>query len=164
MKKMYKCRRCEREFTTVQGKEKHERYCADNEIGLDNGYEYIIGKDGRVVYVHRQVMEKKLGRLLEKDEVVHHIDENKRNNDPCNLDLTNRSSHGKHHYKGIPKNTNPVKGSKHGLTKLTEENVKDIKEKLKLGIHENVLSKRYNVSFDTIWDIKKDRTWKHVLI
>ena len=34
---------------------------------------------------HRYIAEKKLGRLLNKEEVVHHIDENKFNNDPNNL-------------------------------------------------------------------------------
>jgi hypothetical protein len=34
---------------------------------------------------HRYVAEKKLGRLLKPEEVVHHIDENKFNNDPNNL-------------------------------------------------------------------------------
>lgn len=37
------------------------------------------------VYEHVLVAEKKLGRLLKDGEVVHHIDENKSNNDPENL-------------------------------------------------------------------------------
>lgn len=43
---------------------------------------------------HRLVMEKKLGRRLEKHEVVHHIDENTSNNDPDNLELF--ASNGDH--------------------------------------------------------------------
>jgi hypothetical protein len=39
-------------------------------------------------------MEKKLGRLLERHEVVHHIDGVKDNNDPSNLGLFH--SNGKH--------------------------------------------------------------------
>lgn len=36
---------------------------------------------------HRLVMEKKLGRRLTRQEVVHHKDRNKKNNDPENLEL-----------------------------------------------------------------------------
>lgn len=35
--------------------------------------------------VHRDVAAKKLGRKLRKEEVVHHKDRNKLNNDPANL-------------------------------------------------------------------------------
>lgn len=42
---------------------------------------------------HRLVMEVKLGRYLEPEEHVHHIDGNKQNNNPDNLQLTNRAEH-----------------------------------------------------------------------
>jgi len=45
--------------------------------------------------VHRWVMEKKLGRKLEPDEVVHHRDGNKLNNSPDNLHVF--SSQEEHH-------------------------------------------------------------------
>jgi hypothetical protein len=47
---------------------------------------------------HRLVMEKELGRYLEKDEVVHHKDHNKKNNDISNLELLTKSTHGKLHF------------------------------------------------------------------
>lgn len=43
---------------------------------------------------HRLVMEEKLGRLLEKHEVVHHIDNSTDNNHPDNLELF--ESNGRH--------------------------------------------------------------------
>ena len=48
-------------------------------------------------YKHRYIMEKLLGRTLGKDECVHHIDENPRNNDINNLMLLSRSDHMKLH-------------------------------------------------------------------
>jgi hypothetical protein len=51
------------------------------------------------VYVHIVRMEQKLGRLLRKGELVHHRDGDRLNNDPDNLELTNRKKHGKTHAK-----------------------------------------------------------------
>ena len=48
-------------------------------------------KDGKSERKHRIVAEKMLGRKLKKDEVVHHIDGNKRNNDESNLMIVTRS-------------------------------------------------------------------------
>jgi hypothetical protein len=49
---------------------------------------------------HRIVMERMIGRKLKKNEVVHHIDENKKNNDPKNLLLfKNQSEHASYHIK-----------------------------------------------------------------
>lgn len=51
------------------------------------------------VFEHIIVMEKHIGRFLEEDEVVHHIDENRLNNDISNLYLCTKSNHGKLHQK-----------------------------------------------------------------
>lgn len=52
-------------------------------IGLEPDYVHV-GKKG---LEHRMVMEKHIGRKLESKEVVHHWDENKKNNDVKNLCL-----------------------------------------------------------------------------
>lgn len=49
------------------------------------------------VLAHRWVMERHIGRLLNDDEVVHHIDENRFNNDLSNLQLMTRREHTKLH-------------------------------------------------------------------
>lgn len=54
-----------------------EVYCPEHKISNNRGY----------VFEHLLVMEKFLGRYIKKEEVVHHIDENKSNNDINNLML-----------------------------------------------------------------------------
>ena len=51
--------------------------------------------------LHRVLLENKLGRLLGKGELAHHIDEERNNNSPENLGLRTRSSHVREH-KTIP--------------------------------------------------------------
>lgn len=60
---------------------------------IDRGYEYII-IDNTKIYYHRHVMEKYLGRKLDKKEHVHHIDGNRANNDIKNLQLLSIDEHG----------------------------------------------------------------------
>lgn len=52
-------------------------------------YDYVLH--------HRVVIENHLGRLLYDDEVVHHIDKDKKNNSIDNLELTTQSEHTRLH-------------------------------------------------------------------
>jgi hypothetical protein len=65
-----------------------------------DGYVYNLLPDGKENYImeHRIIMEHMIGRKLLKGEVVHHIDENKSNNNPLNLILFfNNIAHRKYH-------------------------------------------------------------------
>lgn len=53
----------------------------------------VIYVDGKKILEHRHVMQSHLGRPLRRDEIVHHVDENKLNNDISNLQLLDRASH-----------------------------------------------------------------------
>jgi len=65
-----------------------------------NGYITVREKSRITKLEHRLVMEKYIGRKLTKEEVVHHIDENRKNNHISNLMLfKNNSEHIKHHAK-----------------------------------------------------------------
>jgi hypothetical protein len=44
-------------------------------------------------HAHRVIAEQMLGRALLKGEIVHHIDGNKHNNDPANLQVMTQSEH-----------------------------------------------------------------------
>lgn len=61
------------------------------------GYIVLEPKHGIALLLHRAMMELKLGRKLDTDELVHHKDGNKMNNHPDNLELTDRSEHAKTH-------------------------------------------------------------------
>ena len=69
-----------------KGKGRLERYY------MYDGY-ICVSRFNERKFVHRKVMESVLGRPLESWEIVHHIDGDKLNNDPKNLQLTTRSEH-----------------------------------------------------------------------
>lgn len=77
-------------------------------VKTGNGHMYIYApshpfsnQKGQVME-HRLVMEKKLGRYLTPEEVVHHMDGDKLNNDESNLELfANRGEHLKAHFDAI---------------------------------------------------------------
>ncbi len=66
-------------------------------------YQYCIVRDhpnrtnNDYVLLHRVVMENYLGRILNSNEVVHHKDENKLNNNISNLKLMTNSDHSLAH-------------------------------------------------------------------
>lgn len=88
---------------------KHRPEFANNRAGADNsnwkggepdhnlGYRLVTAPDhpnaygGRYMLEHRLVAEEKLGRYLRPDEVVVHIDGDRANNDPANLEVMTRA-------------------------------------------------------------------------
>lgn len=72
----------------------------ENSVGFStkpNGYvEYTRGPN-KFRSVHVVLMEERIGRALLDDEVVHHIDGDKSNNDINNLALMTRSAHTRLH-------------------------------------------------------------------
>ena len=67
------------------------------------GYEKVFNPESSMsdskgyVYTHRLVVSKSLGRILSKDEVVHHINEDKQDNRIQNLQLMTHREHKRLH-------------------------------------------------------------------
>jgi hypothetical protein len=83
-----------------------ENYYKNKPRKIDEKKTYI--KNGYLLFsdsnrsVHRWVIEKHLGRRLKKEEVVHHIDGNKLNNNIENLQLfKNQDEHHAHHLNNL---------------------------------------------------------------
>ena len=58
-----------------------------------------IKRNGKVIELSRFLMQEQLGRKLQENEVVHHIDGNKLNDSIENLEVMTRDKHVEEHYK-----------------------------------------------------------------
>ena len=110
------CEFCGQTFRYKASREGRARFCSQScratfvgrataarrgDVQRDRGR----GKTYRKVggrHEHRIIAEAMIRRPLLKDEVVHHIDRNVRNNDPSNLMILTRSEHMREHGIGIP--------------------------------------------------------------
>lgn len=96
------------------------------------GYYCYRTKNGRYVYLHREVYEMHYGPIP-SGYIVHHKDGNKLNNSIENLELLSRAEHASVHHKGVPKTEEMKKKSsktKMGHT-VSQETREKIREKLK---------------------------------
>lgn len=55
-----------------------------------------------------------------------------------------------------------IKGSMVWNSKLKETDIPKIKDLIRLGFSDSEIGKIFNVNYATIYDIRKNKTWKHV--
>lgn len=110
-RKVKHCKKCgsflgkvEHKCRPNQDSEKHWNWKGG--LTMQKGYRLLMRKDhpsaDRDGYVleHRLIMEKKIGRYLKKDEVVHHINENRLDNRLENLKIMKQGQHSSQHMLG----------------------------------------------------------------
>jgi len=113
-------------------------------------YEYkAIVVNGKKIDEHRWIMGNIIGRKLSSQEIVHHKNGNKRDNEPENLALTSLPAHSRYH----------MRGENAPCAKLTEEQVKEIFNS-KLGCRR--LARIYKVDRKAIQKIRNGKNWKHL--
>lgn len=139
-----------------------------------NGYEkctFQVDNNRRDVRVHRAVAEAWIG-TIGPGMVVNHLDADKLNNSPCNLEITTPSGNEAHAVSlGLKASgarngthTKPytrVSGSRQGLSKLKEENIPVIRGKIMAGESLAQISRHFGVSKQVIWGIKEGKLWKN---
>ena len=107
-------------------------------------------------YIHRLVAINFIDNPDNKLE-VNHIDGNKQNNHVSNLEWCTRSENNKHSFSiGLKKAT---KGSLSGMSKLTEEEVLEIRNS---NLSRRELRLKYKVGTTTIQGILTRKSWQHI--
>ena len=92
---------------------------------------------------------------------INHIDHNKQNNSVENLEWTSRSENIRHSY--LMRDPKTYKGSGNKNSKLTEEQVIQMREEHKTGrFTYKQLAEKYLVGTTLVSYIVKNKVWKHV--
>lgn len=86
-------------------RERQRRSILNRVTAKGNTYRKFYGR-----HAHRVAAEQKLGRPLRRGEVVHHLDGNKHNNAPENLEILTQSEHVRRHYDQMMKARKDVCG------------------------------------------------------
>lgn len=114
--------------------------------------------------ISRLVAEAFIGKQPKNKKFINHIDGNKLNDRVENLEWCTQSENVLHAYKkGLAK---PARGELNGQAKLNEKQVRIIKHILNIPNHISfkLIANILKVHQSTIYDIKYNRTWKHLKI
>jgi hypothetical protein len=147
-----------------------ERYVTHNYGGLklvpfkymklsksNNGY-YGLSLKRKRKSIHRLVA---IAFIENKNNLpcINHIDGDKSNNNFFNLEWVNHSQNLKHAFEN---NLRSNKGIKHPQSKLTEVQIKEIRNLYNKGIQHKIISDMFSISKSYVGTIGRKITWKHV--
>jgi len=124
-----------------------------------NGYCQVAlyyNKKYNYFYVHRLVAKYFIGSIENKE--VNHKDANKKNNNIENLELVSKKENTKH-----AKNNKLYKnGENHGLTFLTQADIKNIIDLYNNGMSNKEIALIYKLTTKYVWSITAKKTWKYM--
>ena len=112
------------------------------------------------LYVHRLVCEAFHGPPPQPEFTVDHIDADRFNNDPSNLEwVTRRENISRQNQdgRGIEK-----RGEENPSAKLTRQDVLKIRRLREAGATQNDLAVRFNVTSSTIWGVCARKSWSWI--
>ena len=130
-----------------------------------------LGKDdnGKRIFIdeHRFVMENHIGRKLNKNEIVHHIDGNKSNNNINNLQIMSEKEHKILHLKDNfhtldaikKKNKNLQHRAMYSQRKINDEQLIKMIYDYKNGIKLRQIDRKYNLSNGTFGAIIRGKIY-----
>ena len=132
-------------------------------------YRYkAIKVKGRRIDEHRLVIEKHLDRQLKSNEIVHHINENGRDNSITNLQIMSRSEHTRLHFPDFGNESSEIKrlrAIKSSPHKILQKN--DIQKIIlllkKKDYTQKKIAEMFNVSRRTIRRIEHGQHWSSSL-
>jgi len=126
------------------------------------GYNYVSlykNQNNKQGMVHRLVAQAFIPNIENKPQ-INHIDGNKGNNNVVNLEWATAQDNMTH--ASVNGLLEDVSGEKHYKSKLTEENVQEIRERSGNGETYQSLADEFGVVKSTIGFIVNRETWKHV--
>lgn len=126
--------------------------------------------DGTKHDYHRWIMEQKIGRKLDYNEIVHHINEDKSDNRIDNLEIISRAEHARLHHKGrrlsaavIEQKSIQMKGKPNrACRKLNNEQAMYIRKHYIPGDKEygaRALARRFNICHSCISNIINNKRY-----
>lgn len=121
----------------------------------DSGY-LRVKINGKYVFVHKIVAETFITPKVD-DLQINHKNGCKTDNNVSNLEWVTLTEKMRHAIRtGLMK---PVRGEKHGMSKLTEESVRDIRS---VNCVAKIMAKKYNVDTSLINYVRQRKIWAHV--
>lgn len=132
-----------------------------NLVVMDSGHLSIRlsrNMGGKGFLIHRLVLLAFVGPCPDGMEACHYPDQNPANNRLENLRWDTRAGNEKDKIENGTDN----RGARHGMSKLTEDRVLEIRRLCKEGVPRREISAKFGISKDYVGEIDRRVAWKHL--